>query len=139
MSETQLEWRLFVAGLVGVVALLAAATVGWAIWELIHDEPTRFERTSRCLREEKGLVLRPVERDAIALSADDGALMTTVEGNNVTLVMATTDDRAARIEQDYRSVGATEPDTLERRGRTVYLWELPSSPTQRQTLYDCAY
>ena len=139
MNETELEWRLFVAGLAGVVALLAAATAGWAIWELTHEEPTRFERTTRCLREEKGLVLRPVGRDAIALSADDGALTTTVEGNNVTLVMAKSDDRAARIERDYRSVGEIEPGTLERRGRTVYLWERPSSPTQRQTLYDCAY
>ena len=139
MTETQLEWRLFVGGVIGVVALLALASAGWGAWRLTHEPPSAFERTERCLRHEKFLTLRPVPRDAIAQSADGGALATTVEGNNVTLVMASSEDRAARIEADYRTVGATEPGTLERRGRTVYLWELPSSPTQRQTLYDCAY
>jgi hypothetical protein len=28
---------------------------------------------------------------------------------------------------------------LERRGKVVYVWEGVSTPTQRQTMYDCHY
>jgi hypothetical protein len=30
-------------------------------------------------------------------------------------------------------------ERLEVRGRTVYLWERPPSPTQRQALFNCTY
>ena len=38
----------------------------------------------------------------------------------------------------YRAVADVE-GRIERRGRIVYLFERPPSPTRRQALYDCAY
>ena len=44
-----------------------------------------------------------------------------------------------KLEQSYRAVGGDLTGRLERRGRSVFVWKFVSSPTQRQTMYDCQY
>jgi hypothetical protein len=62
-----------------------------------------------------------------------------IETNHVTVSVASSSERAERIVESYRSVAGELGERLELRGRTVYLWERPPSPTQRQTLFDCTY
>ena len=97
-----------------------------------------FEKTLRCLVNEKGAAVT-TPRDPIAGSAELGALATVVETNGVTVSVAASETSAERVAAAYRSVGGDLGERLEVRGRTVYLWERPPSPTQRQTVYDCAY
>ena len=94
--------------------------------------------TRRCLEFEKHAAIEPT-RDPIAGSADLGALDTVIETNGVTVSVAGDTKQATRIVANYRSVGGDLGERLELRGRTVYLWERPPSPTQRQTLFDCVY
>ena len=67
------------------------------------------------------------------------ALKTTIEGNDVTVSLASSEKQAAEIERFYRAVGGDLEGRLELRQRTVYLWRFRSSPTQRQAMYDCQY
>ena len=138
MSEREVEWRFLVRGFALLVAVLALYTAGWAIWRIAYPPKTKFELTKGCLRNEKGFRIAHVLQDPIASSADEGALETTVQGNDVTLAMTTSERRAEQIASDYRAAGAPA-DRLEQRGRAVYLWSQPPSPTQRQAMYDCAY
>jgi hypothetical protein len=121
--------------LVCVSALLVLGVAG----SLLSPDPTRFDLFRSCLGSKKGLSLGDVsERDAIARSGKD-ATQTTIEGNPVTIVNASDTGSAIRIERDYEAVGADAPaGRLERRGPLVYVWAGPASPTQRQTVYDCA-
>lgn len=131
------DWAFLRAGLAAVAVLIVAALAGWAI-ETSRYEDRGFQELSRCLTEEKGA---PAEqtRDLIARSADLGALDTVIETNPVTVSVSSTSKRAERIMAAYRSVGGDLGTRLELRGRTVYLWERPPSPTQRQALFDCTY
>ena len=88
--------------------------------------------------EEKGARVAET-RDPIARSAEVGALETVIETNPVTVVVADDEGEAARLAVSYESVAGNLGPRLELRGRTVYLWERPPSPTQRQTLFDCTY
>ena len=78
-------------------------------------------------------------RQAIQLadSAGDGSLKTTIEGNDVTVALASSEEQAADIERYYHAVADDLEGRLERRGKTLYLWRFKSSPTQRQVMYDC--
>jgi hypothetical protein len=116
---------------------MVAALVGWAI-ETSRYEDRGFQELRRCLTDEKGATIRPT-RDSIARSADLGALDTVIETNAVTVSVASTRARAERIVANYKAVGGGLGPRVELRGRTVYLWERPPSPTQRQTLFDCTY
>ena len=78
-------------------------------------------------------------RDPIAQSAELGALRTVIETNGGDHRDARDEETADRIVAAYRAVAATSRRRLERRGRLVYLWDRPASPTQRQALFDCAY
>jgi hypothetical protein len=131
------EWRFLRAGFAAVGLLVVAALVGWAI-ETARYEDRGFQELTRCLVEEKGATVRPT-RDSIARSADLGALDTVIETNAVTVSVAGTRAQAERIVSNYRAVGGDLGGRLELRGRTVYLWERPPSPTQRQTMFDCTY
>ena len=62
-----------------------------------------------------------------------------IETNPVTVSVSSTTERAERIVASYRAVGGDLGPRVELRGRTVYLWERPPSPTQRQALFDCTY
>jgi len=131
------EWRYLRGGLLAVAALVAAALLGWGI-ESARYVDRAFAETRRCLVDEKGAPVQPT-RDPVARSADLGALDTVIETNRVTVSVSSNADRAERVVSAYRSVGGELGRRLELRGRTVYLWERPPSPTQRQALFDCTY
>jgi hypothetical protein len=131
------EWVFLRAGLVAVGVLVIAALVGWAV-ETARYEDRGFQELTRCLVEEKGATIRPT-RDSIARSADLGSLDTVIETNAVTVSVSSTRERAERIVANYKRVGGGLGPRVELRGRTVYLWERPPSPTQRQALFNCTY
>ena len=62
-----------------------------------------------------------------------------IETNRVTVSVAGDARAAERIAANYRAVADDLGPRLELRGRTVYLWQRPPSPTQRQALFDCTY
>ena len=121
---------------VAVVVVGAQAVVG-AAWSLSHDDPTELELTTRCLEREKGLTLEETTDDPVAASAHGGTLRTIVEGNLVTLSVATSQAEAERLRAAYAS---SNPGVrLDVRGRYVALWLRDPSRSQRQATYDCAY
>ena len=131
------EWRFLRAGLVAVGVLVAAALVGWAVQTARYSDPG-FRELRRCLVEEKGAPVADT-RDAVARSAELGALDTVIETNPVTVAVTGDENAAERLASSYRAVAGDLGPRLELRGRTVYLWERPPSPTQRQALFDCTY
>jgi hypothetical protein len=131
------EWLYLRAGLLAVAALVVAAIVGWGIQTAVYEDPA-YEETRRCLVNEKGAAVETT-RDPVARSAELGALRTTIETNSVTISISSSEEGAERIVSAYKSVAGDLGTRLERRGRTVYLWDGPPSPSQRQTLYDCTY
>jgi hypothetical protein len=131
------EWAYLRAGFVVVGMLIAAALASWAVQTARYEDPG-YERTRQCLLDEKALVLTEPS-DPIAASAELGAIRTLIETNGVTVAVAGSREEAERLAASYRSVGGELGSRLEIRGRQVYLWDREPSPTQRQTLYDCAY
>jgi hypothetical protein len=133
------EKRMVAVALGVVIALVAVEIVVSAVVGAVRVEPTALERTARCLRAEKGLQVVTPPRDAIAQTADGGALSTVVEGNPVTVLISSDDEGPARLVRLYEQVAGDLGTRLERRGRILYIFAGPPSPTQRQVLYDCAY
>jgi hypothetical protein len=133
------ENRVVVVSLGVVAAALAAVVVASAIAAAVSVEPTALERTVRCLRNEKGLQVTTPPRDPIAQTADRGALSTVVEGNPVTVMISSDPDGPLRLQRLYEDVVGDLGSRFDRRGEILYLFEGEPSPTQRQTLYDCAY
>ena len=131
------EWVFLRAGLVAVGLLIVAALVGWAVQTARYEDPG-FTELNRCLTEEKGATVVPT-RDPIARSAELGAIDTVIETNPVTVSVAGDAKAARRLVATYRGVAGDLGPRLELRGRTVYLWQRPPSPTQRQALFDCTY
>jgi hypothetical protein len=131
------EWRFLRAGLVAVGVLMVASLVGWAIDTARYEDPG-FRELKRCLVEERGAPVADT-RDAVARSAELGALDTVIETNPVTVAVAGDERAAERLASNYRAVAGDLGPRLELHGRTVYLWQRPPSPTQRQALFDCTY
>jgi hypothetical protein len=135
----RLEW-FYLRIALGVVALIVVAdVVGWKVHDIVHPPPTRLERTVVCLKDEKGVVAIVPAGDPISNTARAGSLRVTVEGSEVIVSLAKSEDEAAKIEGNYRAVAGNLEGRLERRGRSVFLWQGVASPTQRQTMYDCQY
>jgi hypothetical protein len=132
------EWIFLRAGLLAVAALCVSALVGWAVYGVVHEDPGVVARIRTCLVAERGATVE-TPRDPIAESAELGAMRTTVETNGVTIAVARDGEGAERIAAAYRNVAGELEGRLERRGRLVYLWDRPASPTQRQALYNCEY
>jgi hypothetical protein len=133
------DWAALRGGLLVVAALGVASVVGWLVHAAVHDPPSPYAQTVRCLTLEKGLVLEE-PRDPLARSAGRGATRTAVEGNRVTIAVGSSVADAERIVAGYRAIaGARLGHRLERREHNVYLWDNDPSPSQRQALYDCAY
>jgi hypothetical protein len=125
-------------GLVAALAVVAGQLTVGAAWSLTHDDPDELALTKRCLEREKGLVVEPTTDDPVASSARGGTLRTTVEGNLVTLSIATSRAEVERLRAAYAAAG--DPGVrLDVRGRYLALWLRDPSPTQRQATYDCAY
>ena len=138
-ESDRLEW-LYVRIALGVVALIVvAAVVAWKMHDIVHPRPTRLERTVGCLSGNKGLFAVVPAGDPISDTARAGSLRVTVEGSEVIVSLAKSQDEAARIERNYRAIGGNLVGRLERRGRSVFLWQGVASPAQRQTMYDCQY
>ena len=135
------EWRYLRAACAFVAVLVVAELVGWAVYRSVHHGPTALEFTEKCLRREKLLPIESLTGDPIARTARGGTLATRVEGNGVQVVIATSDDEAARLEAAYLRTGRKIRLRLDVRGHVLYVWEMPQvpSPTQRQTMYDCWY
>ena len=124
-------------GLAAAVVVVGAQAVVGTAWSLSHDDPTELELTRRCLEREKGLTIEETTDDPVARSAHGGTLRTVVEGNLITLSLATSQDEVERLRAAY---AAADPGTrLDVRGRYVALWLRDPSPSQRQATYDCAY
>jgi hypothetical protein len=132
------EWRYLRGALVGLAAFLLLEIAGWRVYLAVHDETPPLEKTVRCLTREKLLELTPA-RDPIAASARRGWIATRVEGNGVHVAIAGSVSEARGIAELYQTVSGNLAGKLERRGRVVYVWEGASTPTQRQTMYDCHY
>ena len=124
-------------GLAAAVVVVGAQAVVGTAWSLSHDDPTELELTTRCLEREKGLAIKQPTDDTVARSAHGGTLRTVVEGNLVTLSLATSQDEVERLRAAYAK---GDPGVrLDVRGRYVALWLRDPSPSQRQATYDCAY
>ena len=133
-----LEW-LAVRIALGLVALIAVAVIGaWKIDDTRHPRPTRLAQTVACL-EGRGLTPTVPAGDPLSGTARAGSLRVTVEGSEVIVSLAKSWEEAARIERGYRLVGGDLEGRLERRGRSVFLWQGVATPTQQQTMYDCKY
>ena len=132
------EWRYLRGALVALATIVALQVAGWLVYRVVHEETPPLDETIRCLTREKLLELT-TSADPIAASARGGWVATRVEGNGVHIAIARSTSEAERILGYYRSVAGELTGRLERRGKVVYLWEGVSSPTQRQTMYDCHY
>jgi hypothetical protein len=132
------EWRYLRGALVALSVIVALQIAGWLVYRVVHEETPPLSETIRCLTREKLLELTPAT-DPIAASARGGWVATRVEGNGVHVAIARSTSEAERIVDLYRSVAGELTGKLERRGKVVYIWEGVSSPTQRQTMYDCHY
>ena len=131
------EWPFVRAGLLGTASLVLAALVAWGVETALYEDHA-YELTRRCLVNEKGATVEE-PMDPIARSAELGSLRTVIETNGVTVSVAASTEGGRRLVAAYRSVAGELGTRLELRGRTVYLWDRPPSPTQRQTLFDCTY
>jgi hypothetical protein len=138
-AERRSEWPYVKGGAAAVALLVVVMLVGWGIYSAVDEDMDQFELMVRCLENEKGLGHTEPSGDLVATTADLGALATIVETNPVTIAVSSSEDRAERVAERYRAVGGDLTGRLEVRSTSVYLWERPASPTQRQTLYDCTY
>ena len=124
-------------GLAIAAVLLGAQAVVGAAWSLSHDDPTELALTMRCLEREKGFTIEKTTDDPVAQSARGGTLRAVVEGNLVTLSVATSQAEVERLRAAYAKGGPGV--RLDVRGRYVALWLRDPSRPQRQDTYDCAY
>lgn len=134
-----LEWLYLRIALAAVAFVAVAVVVAWKAHDIVHPRPTGLELTVFCLMDNRGVVAVVPAGDPLADSAGRGSLKATIEGNEVAVALASSEEEAAKIESYYRAVAGDLEGRLERRGRTVYLWRFTSSPTQRQAMYDCQY
>jgi len=133
------EWTAVRAGLIAVAALILLAVVGWRVQDAVQEDQDPFEVLTICLRFEQGLPLEIPPRDPIARSAERGALRTSIETNGVTVSVGDSRADAERIAATYRSLLGDLGPRLEVRGTSVFLWDGPPEPTQRQALFDCTF
>lgn len=134
------EWP-FLRAAAAIVAVVVGVDVAvWAGIDLARTEPTPLEVTVRCLTLEKGVPVDLTPDDELARSARFGALSLVIETNPVTVAVARDVVQAEEIAASYRRLAAEPLDArLVVRGRNVYLFERPWSPTQLQHLLDCQY
>ena len=110
---------LVVVALVGVADVLA-----WKAHDIIYPQPTRLERATLCLTNNHGTVAVVPAADPLARSAGEGSLQATIEGNDVTVALASSEEQARKIERDYNTVASRAggpPRTSEPNGLPVAL------------------
>ena len=132
------EWRWSLVG-AGVVAVLVAAqlTAG-LVRSAATDEASARERVETCFVE-RAIPFRSVVDDPIAGSAGRGALRATLEGNQVTLALGSSEEDAARVYDAYLGVAPTgTAQRLELSRKVVFLWDRPPDQPQRDLAHLCA-
>lgn len=136
-SVDPVETRYVVFALAAVAAFLVVQVLGGWIRTAVSDEPTHLELVQQCLTE-RNVAFEPVTEDFVALSAERGALRTTVAGTALTIALGGSERDAERIYEAYVSVAAEELGArLERRRKVVFLWDEPPSSAQRDFAYLC--
>ena len=133
------EWPFLRTALVAVGVIAAVVLAAWKVHDVRYPPPTRLARTVFCLKDNHDLVAVVPAGDPVSSIASSGSFRVTVEGSEVIVSLAKSEHEAVKIEQAYRAVGGDLTGRLERRGRSVYLWQGVATPTQRQTMYGCQY
>jgi hypothetical protein len=135
------EWRYLRVAWVLVGLLVVAQAIGWVVARTVDEGPTPLELTEKCLRREKLLGVTLAGNDPLAGRAEGGTLSTRVGDNGVVVAIARSDDEASELAEAYLATGRKIEERLDRRGRVLYVWELPRPPhsIERQTMYDCWY
>jgi len=127
-----------IIGVAVVGAIVLAQVFAGLVREATTDEPSRLEKVQTCLRE-RATPYEPVVGDPVALSAEHGALLTSVGGNAVTVALGGSEKDAQRVFDAYTAVatGDVVASRLERRRRVVFLWDAPPSAAQRDFMILC--
>jgi hypothetical protein len=133
----RVEARYVVIAVAAVASLLVLQVLGGWIREATSDEPSFLELVQTCLTE-RDVPFSPVSEDFVALTADRGALRTTVEGNGLTIALGGSERDAQRVYESYAAVAAGDVGArLERRRKVVFLWDEPPSVAQRDFAILC--
>ena len=132
------DWRYLRVAFAVVAVLLLAELAGWIVYRSVHDDPTALELTERCLRREKLLATESIAGDPIATTARGGALVTRVADDGVQVVIASSDEEAARRSRPpIGRTGRRIDLRLDVRGRVVYVWEAVRAPVARRSARRC--
>ena len=136
-SVSAWEWRYLRGALAVLAAVVALQIAGWLVYRVVHEETPPLQETVRCLTREKVLELTTAT-DPIASARGGGSR----PASRVTASTSQSHARRAKPNGWSSSTNpspATSPASFERKGKVVYIWEGVSTPTQRQTMYDCHY
>ena len=128
--RAELRW------LIGALAAVAAVFVGQVVGGLVRsDEPSYLANVKTCLTE-RSTAFDALVGDPVAMSADRGALRTSIGGNGVTVALGGSESDARRIFGDYEAVGSPGA-RLEQRRKVVFLWDQPPTGEQRDFMVLC--
>ena len=132
------ERRWALVGLAVAAALLVVQVLAGSAREALSDRPSIRELVETCLTE-RATPFEPVADDLIALSAERGALQTTIQGNRVTVALGGSEDDAKRVYDAYAAVATSGVvgTRLEQRRKVVLLWEQPPTEEQRNFMVLC--
>jgi hypothetical protein len=132
------ELRWIVIGVAAVCAIAFAQVLGGLIREATTDELSYLAKVQTCLTE-RTTPYQSVVGDPVALSAQRGALRTSVGGNAVTVALGGSENDAERILDAYTSVATADAvaSRLEQRRKVVFLWDDPPSAAQRDFMILC--
>jgi hypothetical protein len=126
------ENRWLIGGLVAVALVFVGQLAGGLVRA---DEPSYLAKVETCLTE-RSTAFDAMVGDPVALSADRGALRTSVGGNGVTVALGGSESDARRIFGDYEAVGSPGA-RLEQRRKVVFLWDQPPTGEQRDFMVLC--
>ena len=131
-SARQAEWRWVLIGVAAMTSLLCAQVV---VGLLREPEPSKLQT---CLTE-RSTPYVPVSDDPVAASAGRGALLTTVDGNRVTVSLGSSERDAERVYQTYMAIASADvvATRLERNRKVVFLWEAQPTVVQHDFMVLC--
>ncbi len=133
------EWPYVRAALLVMAALVVIQLVGTVVDKKLNPAPSVLALTVKCLTDEKSLPVETGATDPIGRTAKGGVAKTRIEGNGVSIVIASDNESAQKIAGYYDAVSDLPASAIDLHGHVVYVWERASSPTQRQVAYDCYY
>jgi hypothetical protein len=132
------ERRWTAIGVTVVSAIVLGQVLGGLAREATTHESSHLEKVQTCLTE-RSTPYEPVVGDAVALSAERGALRTSIGGNAVTVALGGSEKDAERVFDAYTAVATADvvASRLERRRKVVFLWDAPPSAAQRDFMILC--